>query len=337
MLCYEIKVAINRCQGVYVTVSPQSGSGKSASLFTPEETRGLLSALGAFVVWGWSPMYFKWLSHVSPIEVIAHRIVWSSVLVLFMVVMTRKLSQFLAIYSDPRKLLVFVMTTLLIGGNWLTFVWAIANDRILEGSLGYYINPLVNILLGMIFLGERLNKWQTLSILLAIAAVTIMTVQMGFLPWISLVLAFSFGFYALLRKKVAVDSSVGLVVETTLLFPFALGFLLYLTFTPDSSAATSAGGNGFLFDAGSLLLLIGTGIVTATPLILFATAARYLKFTTIGVLQYLSPTMHVCIAVFIYNEPFDQSRLLAFALIWLGLIIYSIDGYRGRRRAAAAA
>ena len=311
--------------------TPSRGNSSDHSFFSPEETRGLLSAFGAFIVWGWSPMYFKWLSNVPPIEIIAHRVIWSSVLVLIMIAMTRKIGQFLEIYRDPKKLSVFVLTTLLIGGNWLTFVWAIANDRILEGSLGYYINPLVNILLGMIFLGERLNKWQTVSILLAIAAVAILTIQIGYLPWISLVLAFSFGFYALLRKKVGVDSSVGLVVETTLLFPVALGFLLYLTFTVDS-VSNPGTSSGFLYSIESLLLLIGTGIVTATPLILFATAARYLKFTTIGVLQYLAPTMHVFIAVYIYNEPFDQSRLIAFALIWLGLIIYSIDGYRARRR-----
>ncbi|MDF2367688.1 EamA family transporter RarD [Sneathiella sp.] len=316
------------------TEPPNRGSSAASSFFSPDETRGLLSALGAFIVWGWSPMYFKWLSHVSPIEIISHRIIWSSVLVMLLIVSTRKIGQFLEIYRDPKRLYVFVLTTLLIGGNWLTFVWAISNDRILEGSLGYYINPLVNILLGMIFLGERLNKWQTVSILCAVAAVAILTIQVGHLPWISLVLAFSFGFYALLRKKTGVDSAVGLVVETTLLFPVALGFLLYLTFTAEPGASTEAA-TGFLFDFESLLLLVGTGIVTATPLILFTTAAKYLKFTTIGILQYLAPTMHVFIAVYIYNEPFDQSRLFAFALIWLGLIIFSVDGYRGRRRPAA--
>lgn len=316
------------------TEPPSRANGATFSFFSPDETRGLLSAFGAFVVWGWSPVYFKWLSHVSPIEIISHRIIWSSVFVLLLIVSTRKIGQLLEIYRDPRRLYIFVLTTLLIGGNWLTFVWAITNDRILEGSLGYYINPLVNILLGMIFLGERVNKWQTVSILCAVAAVTILTIQVGQLPWIALVLAFSFGFYALLRKKAGADSAVGLVVETTLLFPVALGFLLYLTFTAEPSASTEAA-SGFLFDYESLLLLIGTGVVTATPLILFTTAAKHLKFTTIGILQYLSPTMHVIIAVYLYNEPFDQSRLFAFALIWLGLVIYSVDGYRGRRRPAA--
>ena len=313
---------------------PGRGKTSAPSFFSPDETRGLLSALGAFLVWGWSPVYFKWLSHVSPIEIISHRVIWSSVLVLLLIVSTRKFGQLLEIYRNPKRLYVFMLTTVLIGGNWLTFVWAIANDRILEGSLGYYINPLVNILLGMIFLGERLNKWQTVSILCAIAAVTILTIQVGYLPWVSLVLAFSFGFYALLRKKTGADSAVGLVVETTLLFPVALGFLLYLIFTADPGTSSETA-TGFLVDFESLLLLIGTGVVTATPLILFTTAAKYLKFTTIGILQYLAPTMHVFIAIYLYNEPFDQSRLFAFALIWLGLIIYSVDGYRGRRRPAA--
>ncbi|MBO0332864.1 EamA family transporter RarD [Sneathiella sp. CAU 1612] len=318
-----------------MTTEPSSrDSGAPFSFFSPDETRGLLSAFGAFLVWGWSPVYFKWLSHVSPIEIISHRIIWSSLFVLLLIASTRKIGQILEIYRDPRRLYVFVLTTLLIGGNWLTFVWAITNDRILEGSLGYYINPLVNILLGMIFLGERVNKWQTVAILCAVAAVTILTIQVGYLPWVALVLAFSFGFYALLRKKAGADSAVGLVVETTLLFPVALGFLLYLTFTADPATSSEAP-TGFLFDTGTLLLLIGTGVVTAVPLILFTTAAKYLKFTTIGILQYLSPTMHVFIAVYLYNEPFDQSRLFAFALIWIGLIIYSVDGYRGRRRPAA--
>jgi chloramphenicol-sensitive protein RarD len=318
-----------------VTTEPSSrGIQTATSFFSPDEIRGLLSAFGAFLIWGWSPVYFKWLSHVSPIEIISHRIIWSSILVLLLIVSTRKIGQLLEIYRDPKRLYVFVLTTLLIGGNWLTFVWAIANDRILEGSLGYYINPLVNILLGMIFLGERLNRWQAVSILCAIAAVTILTLQVGYLPWVSLVLAFSFGFYALLRKKAGADSAVGLVVETTLLFPVALGFLLYLTFTADPATSHEVT-TGFLVDFESLLLLIGTGVVTAIPLILFTTAAKYLKFTTIGILQYLSPTMHVFIAVYLYNEPFDQSRLVAFGLIWLGLIIYSVDGYRGRRRPSA--
>ena len=318
-----------------MTTEPSnSGDQTATSFFSPDEVRGLLSAFGAFLVWGWAPVYFKWLSHVSPLEIISHRAIWSSILVLLLVVLTRKVGQLLEIYRDPKRLYVFVLTTALIGGNWLTFIWAIANDRILEGSLGYYINPLVNILLGMIFLGERLNRWQTVSILCAIAAVAILTIQVGYLPWVSLVLAFSFGFYALLRKKAGADSAVGLVVETTLLFPVALGFLLYLTFTVDPAASPEVA-TGFLMDFESMLLLIGTGVVTATPLILFTTAAKYLKFTTIGILQYLSPTMHVFIAIYLYNEPFDQSRLIAFGLIWLGLLIYSVDGYRGRRRPAA--
>jgi chloramphenicol-sensitive protein RarD len=315
---------------------PSTESKSSTPLATLEETRGLLSALGAFIIWGLSPVYFKWLSHVSPLEVISHRAIWSVAFVMIIVVMTKKMGQFLAIYRDRKRLMVFFATTVIIGSNWLVFIWAVMDDRILEASLGYYINPLVNILLGMIFLGERLNRWQTVSVLLAITAVTMLTVQAGFLPWVSLFLAFSFGIYALLRKKVQVESAVGLAVETTLLFPLALGFLLYLYFTPASEAPFgSFGATGFDLDLMSILLLIGTGIVTAMPLLLFAIAAGYLKLTTIGILQYLAPTMHVGIAVYIYNEPFDASRLFAFALIWLGLIIYTIDGYRSRKRVSS--
>ncbi|USG61145.1 EamA family transporter RarD [Sneathiella marina] len=312
-----------------------SSSGKitsKPSLFTPEESRGLLSALGAFLIWGVAPVYFKWLSHVSPLEIISHRIVWSLIFVLFVVVATKNLTHFIAIFKDKQKLVIFCATTILIGLNWLTFIWAIANDRILEGSLGYYINPLVNILLGMLFLGERLNKWQTVSVSLAAVAVAIMTWQIGVLPWVSLILAISFGFYALLHKKVQVAAPVGLAVETTILFPFALGFVLYLTFTSTAGSSAEIENTGFSREAASLLLLIGTGVVTAMPLMLFSNAARYLKLTTIGVMQYLAPTMHMVIAIYIYNEPFDSSRLVAFGLIWIGLVIFSVDGYRNRKR-----
>jgi len=316
-----------------MTETSASGETTSnSSLFTPEESRGLLSALGAFIIWGVAPVYFKWLSHVSPLEIISHRVVWSLIFVLFVVVATKNVAHFVAIFKDKRKLIIFCATTILIGLNWLTFIWAIANDRILEGSLGYYINPLVNILLGMLFLGERLNKWQTVSVSLAAVAVAIMTWQIGVLPWVSLILAISFGFYALLHKKVQVPAPVGLAVETTILFPFALGFVLYLTFAPQAGSPTVVESTGFSREMASLLLLIGTGIVTAMPLMLFSNAARYLKLTTIGVLQYLAPTMHMVIAIYIYNEPFDSSRLVAFGLIWIGLVIFSIDGYRNRKR-----
>jgi chloramphenicol-sensitive protein RarD len=318
-------------------VTETNASGEKtikSTLFTPDETRGLFSALGAFIIWGLAPIYFKWLSHVSPLEIISHRVVWSLIFVLFVVVATKNLTHFIAVFKDKRKVIIFCATTVFIGLNWLTFIWAIANGRILEGSLGYYINPLVNIMLGMLFLGERLNKWQTLSVSLAAAAVAILTWQIGVLPWVSLILAFSFGFYALLHKKVQVPAPVGLAVETTILFPFALGFVLYLTFVPPTGSSIPADGSGFGRETVSLLLLIGTGVVTAMPLMLFSNAAQRLKLTTIGVLQYLAPTMHVVIAVFVYNEPFDSSRLIAFGLIWVGLIIYSVDGYRSRKRMA---
>ncbi|PHQ69306.1 MAG: protein RarD, partial [Sneathiella sp.] len=260
---------------------PSAGDNKQLPLASPDEMRGILAALGAFVLWGLAPIYFKWLSHISPLEVISHRIVWSVIFVLTLVVLTRKTAQFVAIFRDRRRLVVFMATTVIIGGNWLTFIWAIANDRILEASLGYYINPLVNIMLGMIFLKERLNKWQTVSVLLAVVAVAMLTIQAGYLPWVSLILAFSFGFYALLRKQTQVDSAVGLAVETSLLFPLALGFLLYASFTPvEAPPAAGVMTVGFDHELTSLLLLIATGVVTAMPLMLYATATRYLKLTT---------------------------------------------------------
>ena len=314
---------------------PRQGNVPYLARFATDEARGLLSGVGAFFIWGCAPVYFKWLSHVSPIEIAAHRAVWSLLFVAIIVMMTGRGRQIAEIFRAPRTLAVFVVTTLLIGSNWMLYIWAIANERILEGSLGYYINPLVNVLLGLLFLGERLNRWQGVAILFAVVAVAIMTMQLGFLPWVSLYLAFSFGFYGLFRKKVAVDSTVGLTVETILMFPLALGFLLYLTFAvqPMSPGAAPV---GFHHDAWTLVLLAGTGIVTAVPLILFATAARHLTLTTLGLLQYMSPTLQALLAVFLYHEPFGEPRMLAFGLIWIGLIIYSVDGSRRRHAAAMA-
>ncbi len=313
---------------------PNAGKRPVTARFASNEARGLLNGIGAFLIWGGVPIYFKLLEHVPPIEIIAHRAVWALLFVLAIVFVTKRQEQLAEILRDPQKLAIFGVSTFLIAANWTIYVWAVNNGRILETSLGYYINPLVNVLLGMIFFKERLNRWQGVAIFFAVVAVAILTLELGVLPWVSLCIAFSFGFYGLFRKKVAVDSTVGLTVETILMFPFALSYLMYLTFadTPASAAGAPA---GFIHDGGTLLLLLGTGIVTAVPLILFATAAQRLTLITVGLLQYLAPSLSALIAVFVYHEPFGETRLIAFALIWIGLVIYSFDGFRRRRGAAA--
>lgn len=318
-------------KGTRVAAEPDSaGFRPPRARLSSEEVRGLLNGMGAFLAWGCIPIYFKWLSTVPPIEIIAHRAVWSLLFVLVIILITRRQRQLLDALRDPRKLAIFVATTLLIAANWLLYVWAVNNDRILETSLGYYINPLVNVLLGMLIFKERLNRWQTAAILFAVVAVAIMTFEYGVLPWVSLGIAFSFGFYGMFRKMVPVDSTVGLTVETLLMFPFALGYLLYLTFAAEPLTTGEVTG-GFHYEGWTLVLLLGTGIVTAVPLIMFATAARRLTLTTVGLLQYLAPSLTALLAVFVYGEPFGETRVIAFGLIWVGLVIYTVDGIRRRR------
>ena len=310
---------------------PSTPKNNGGSLNTDQKNQlhGLLAALGAFCLWGVIPVYFKLLGDVSPLEIIAHRIVWSLALVVAIILATGRVSHVLNVFRHRKTLLIFCATTLLIALNWTTFVWAITNDRILESSLGYYINPLVNVLLGFVFLGERLNRLQKIAVGLAVFAVILLTINTGGLPWVSLVLAFSFGLYGLLRKVAQVESVVGLTVETSLLFPISLGYIVYLIWAGEIS---SAGSSGQFYDFRMLLLLIGTGVVTAIPLILFAVGAQRLKLGTLGILQYIAPTIQAFLAIYIYDEPFSESQMLAFGLIWLGLIIYSWDGFRNRNR-----
>ncbi|MCG8491314.1 MAG: EamA family transporter RarD [Sneathiellales bacterium] len=290
-------------------------------------TQGFLAALGAFGLWGVFPLYFKLFDGVPSLELMAHRIVWSLVFVGLLLVVTKRFGHLKDVFLDKKILLVFLATTVLIGANWLTFIWAISVERVLEASLGYYINPLVSVVLGMLFLKERLNKWQYSAVGLATIAVIWLTVMAGVLPWVSLVLAFSFGFYGLLRKMVPVESAVGLMVETLLLTPVSIGFILYLMI---NGMTLGAEGGSHGYDAYFTILLIGTGIVTAVPLILFSVAAQRLKLSTVGLMQYIAPTMHILLAVFVFKEPLTNAQIGAFILIWVGLLVYSIDGFRNR-------
>ncbi len=303
--------------------SPTSPRPPDASLV------GVASALGCFGVWGAFPIYFKTLGHVPALEVLAHRVLWSAVLLVGLILAQGQWSALRAEFRDPRRLCFYLVTALLISGNWLLYIWAVQHGRILEASLGYYINPLVNVLLGVLFLRERLNPRQWSAVALAAAGVLVLVVGHGVLPWISLTLALSFGGYGLLRKKAGHAATLGLCVETVLLAPLALVFL----------AGLAARGGGALGGANGQtdLLLLAAGPVTVAPLLLFLQATRLLRLSTVGLIQYLTPTLQFLLAVALYREPFTPIHLAAFGCIWLALALYSIDawfGYRPRPRPA---
>jgi len=278
---------------------------------------GVIYGLAAYCTWGSFPVFFKALNGAAPLEIVCHRIVWSVVFLCVLVTARRQLGQVGRTLGNRQNLLILCCSTLLIATNWLVFIYAVQHGEVLQSSLGYFITPLISVLLGCFFLRERLTTWQLISVLLAMIGVLNLAFHHGSFPWISLVLASSFGFYGLLRKVVKVEAMAGLTVETLLLGPVALGYLIYLATRQENT-----------FLAGSLqldLLLPISGVVTAIPLMLFVAAARRLQLATIGFLQYITPSLHFILAVWLYNEPFTQGHLLSFLCIWAGLGIYSSD------------
>ncbi|MHC4695548.1 MAG: EamA family transporter RarD [Planctomycetota bacterium] len=292
------------------------------------ETRiGVAYGLAAYLWWGMVPIYFKQVAHVLPTEVLAHRVIWSVVL---LSVLMRIYDRWHVAYDLLRNKLTIITlcgTMILIAGNWLVFIWAVANDRVLQASLGYFINPLFSVLLGFVFLRERLRRWQIVSVALAGIGVAYLTLGYGQVPWVALFLAVSFGFYGLLRKTAKVDALVGLTAETTLLAPLALGYLIYLAIRGDCVFGTQSRWM-------DLLLALG-GVITAVPLLWFTNAARRLRLATMGFLQYIAPSMHFLLAVAVYGEAFTLAHQITFACIWTALIIYSIDTARSSKAADA--
>lgn len=286
--------------------------------------RGYLLGLSAYVIWGLFPLYFKLLAAVPAPQILVHRVLWSALCGLLLLQFWRHPGWWRELREHPRRLAVLAGSGLLIASNWLLYVWAVNNGRMLEASLGYYINPLLNVLLGLLLLGERLRPLQWLAVGCAAMGVLQQVWQAGSLPWVSLALPLTFGFYGLIRKKAPVAALPGLVVETWLLAPLALAWLL---FGPQAADAGSAGWSG-----STLLWLIGTGPVTLTPLLCFNAAARHLPYATLGFLQYIAPTLVLLLAVFVYGEPLEADRLLAFLCIWIGLAIYSVDIWLNLRR-----
>jgi chloramphenicol-sensitive protein RarD len=284
--------------------------------------KGLLYALGAYVMWGLFPIYWKWLQAVPALQVIGHRIVWSFVLLVVVIIGTRQWTKFRSTLT-LRILGIYFIAGLLLSVNWLIYVWGVNSGHIVETSLGYFINPLLSVLLGMIFLGERLRPAQWFAIGLAAFGVIYLTWTYGSLPWIALSLAFTFGFYGLVKKVAPLGSLYGLTLETGLMFLPALGYLLFA----EGMGNASFGHTGFV----SVLLLVGAGVVTTIPLLMFASAARRIPLTMIGVMQYIAPTLQFLLGVLIYKEPFATSKLIGFALVWIALIVFWTEGLAAHR------
>lgn len=288
-----------------------------------------MCGVAAYGLWGLFPIYFKAIKHVPALEVVAHRIIWCVVFLLALLLVRRNWSTALAALRSRRTIATLALTTCLIAGNWLIFIWAVAHNQLLQVSLGYFINPLLNVLLGFAFLGERLRRWQTVSVVLAVAGVAYLTYSYGKLPGVALVLAGSFGFYGLLRKTARVDALVGLTVETTLLAPLSLAFIGFEMWHGRAA-----------FLAGSVptdVLLALAGVVTAVPLLLFTAAARRLRYTTMGFIHYLAPTGQFLLAVFVYRESFTAAHVVTFACIWAGVLVYSVEAALAARTIPRAA
>ncbi|BCG89297.1 MULTISPECIES: EamA family transporter RarD [unclassified Mesorhizobium] len=289
--------------------------------------RGFLLALGAYLLWGLLPFYMKAVAHLPLAEVIAHRIVWSVPIAAAVLVWAGRTADFKAAIRSPRTIAMAALTAALISVNWGIYVWAIAVDRTVETALGYYINPLVSVVVGALLLGERLDKLQIAAVVLATVAVAVLTIEGGKLPWVSLALAFSFAAYGFFRKTLPIGPSQGFLLEVLLLSVPALFYIAYLIATGQDHIVS---GNGT-----DTALLIGCGPVTSVPLLLFAFGAKLLRLSTIGIMQYIAPTMVFLIAVLIFDEPFGTTQAVAFALIWMALAIYSWSMLMTARRAAA--
>jgi len=293
--------------------------------------KGILNGIAAYALWGFFPIYWKLLQQVPAMQVIGHRIGWSFILLIAFILLTKQWREFSSRALTYKNLGIYLIAGILLTVNWLVYVWGVNAGFIVETSLGYFINPLLSVLLGVIFLRERLRPAQWIPVALAAAGVLYLTLAYGRLPWIALTLAFTFGFYGFVKKLAPLGSLYGLTLETGIVFPIALMYLafagwIHLAFV--EFANTSA----FLHDGALIdLLLIGAGLVTTIPLLMFASAAKQIPLTVVGILQYIAPTLQFLIGVFIYHEPFDQSLLVGFGLVWLALIIFWAESYLANR------
>lgn len=292
-------------------------------------TRGLAMAIAAYGLWGLFPIYWKQLAAVPAVEVLAHRVAWSFVFVAALLVAQRAFRRCLRILRDREQRRAMLLSSALIAINWGIFIWAVSVDRVTEASLGYYINPLLNVALARMFLGERLRPWQAAAVAVAATGVVFLTVSRGTLPWVSLVLAVSFALYGLVRKRAPVGAVDGLTIESGLAAPAAVIYLALL----DPPLGHLVHNDG---DLALVAFLVGAGIATSLPLLAFADAARRLRYTTLGMVQYLAPTLQLGCAVLLYGEPFEREHAVTFGLIWAAVAIYLADALRWRYRPVSA-
>lgn len=288
-----------------------------------QSTRGVICAFAAFSFWGMIPAFYKLLGHVTAPEIVAHRVIWTVVLSLIILVALRRFDRYTAIWRNPASLRRLVLSAALISGNWLVFLWAVTHDQVLETSMGYFINPLFSVLLGVVVLRERLRPGQAVAVGLAAIGVGYLILNHGTVPWVALVLPLTFGLYGLIRKQTNVDSLSGLATEMTLMFPVALAYAVWIGRQPGGHFGMGEGINN--------VYLMLNGPVTVFPLTMFAMAARRVRLSTIGFIQYLAPSLTFLLAVFVFREPFDRVKLITFACIWLSLLIYTLEGVRWSR------
>jgi len=285
--------------------------------------RGFGFAMSAYVLWGFLPLYMKLVSHISAVEVVAHRIFWSIPVAGLVLLLLGRTGDIGRVLRDPRALAMGCVTATLISVNWGVYVWAISVDRALDAALGYYINPIFSVFLGAMLLGERLSKLQWGAVALAAGGVAVLTYFNGSLPWPALALTVSWGFYAYFKRSLPIGPNQGFLLEVLILLPFALAYLVWLW---------RAGGGHFVPMSFDMWMLMGCGLVTAIPLLLYANGAKGLRLTTIAIMQYTAPTMIMLVAVFVFGEPFGPARAIAFPLIWAALGLYTFSMFRGRRR-----
>jgi chloramphenicol-sensitive protein RarD len=294
---------------------------------TPKsQLAGIGFGLLAYVIWGFFPLFFRQLSHVSPMDVLSNRAVWACVFVAILLTLRQRWGKVLAILRTPRQFAMLALAALLVGSNWLMFLWAVAHQQVVASSLGYFLTPLINILLGLIVLKERLNRLEWISVAFAVAAIANEVLTLGSLPWVSLFLAATFGTYGLVRKQVPVDAISGLWLETLAMLPICG---LYALWEAQSGHMVFAAQ-----DASTAALLVGAGILTALPLMAFAAATQRLDLATVGMLMYINPTMQFVTAVWLFGEPMQTERLISFGLIWIGLFIFSWSMWQKYRRPA---
>jgi chloramphenicol-sensitive protein RarD len=285
--------------------------------------KGIWNGIAAYALWGFFPIYWKLLHQVPALQLLGHRIGWSFIWLTAYILLTRQWREFRSAALTSRTFGIYSIAAVLLSFNWLIYVWGVNAGFIVETSLGYFINPLLSVLLGVIFLRERLRPLQWIPVILAASGVIYLTVAYGRPPWIALSLAFTFGFYGFVKKLAPLGSLYGLTLETGIVFPFALIYLVFVGFN----------GTGAFMQAGARVdaLLIGAGVVTTIPLLMFASAAKQIPLTIIGLLQYIAPTLQFLIGIFVYREPFDRSHLIGFGIVWIALVIFAVESYVANR------